>query len=550
MPIEKTKILLVDDDPAMLRLLTKWLEADGYAILRASDGRAAMEQMDAERPAILLTDWEMPHIDGLELVRWVRSQDFGHYVYTIFLTARSDSADMLSGLDAGADDFLKKPVDRNELMARMRAGTRVMQLEHRLSALANTDALTGLATRRTLIEQLNREWCRSQRHGAPLSCVMLDIDFFKRINDQHGHQAGDEVLRGIGRLICENTRASDIAGRYGGEEFCVMLPETTEQQAAAWAERLRSQIANLRMTLGGETIAVTASFGVAQRLADTAAAEQLVDMADQALVVAKRAGRDRVVTYQSLTQTAVLDAHEGDPAAVLRNISARDVMSSIVAPLNQTHSVATAANYFLKFRIPSAPVVDDDGQLVGILSEKDLMAIMLGQDWWTTPIHKVMKRNVVCYEEDASALTIFEFLSRVVIRGVVIVHRGSPTGLITRGCLLRFFINLLATRRVNAVLPEVDQAASDLIERMGNLPAKDRIAQTVRSLAAEACDMEWRLTKDDADLLPCVVGGASRMQEMVIDLLAISRFANLSPKPPADALPHAAAASIGTAGAV
>jgi hypothetical protein len=154
------------------------------------------------------------------------------------------------------------------------------------------------------------------------------------------------------------------------------------------------------------------------------------------------------------------------------------------------------------------------------------MTIMLGQDWWTTPIREVMKRNVVCYEESAPALTIFEFLSRVAIRGVVVVHEGSPTGLITRGCLLRFFINLLATRRVTGIFPEVDGAASELLERMGNSPLKDRIAQTVRSLAAEACDMEWRLTKEDADLLPFVVGGASRMQELVIDLLAVSRFVN------------------------
>ena len=201
-------------------------------------------------------------------------------------------------------------------------------------------------------------------------------------------------------------------------------------------------------------------------------------------------------------------------------------MSSIVAPLNQNHSVAAAASYFLRLRVASAPVVDDRGQLVGILSEKDLMAIMLGQNWWASPIKEVMKRNVVCYEEDTPALTIFEFLSRVVIRGVVIVRQGSPTGLITRGCLLRFFISLLATRRVEGVLSEVDGAESDVLERMGNQPPRDRIAQTVRSLAAEACDMEWRLTQGDADLLPCVVGGASRMQEMVIDLLAISRFAH------------------------
>jgi diguanylate cyclase (GGDEF)-like protein len=547
MPPEKTKILLVDDDPAMLRLLAKWLEAEGYEVLRASDGRTAKELIETAQPSILVTDWEMPQADGLELVQWVRSQNFGHYIYTIFLTVRTTSADMLSGLEAGADDFLKKPVDRDELTARMRAGSRFMELEHRLSALANTDAMTGLATRRTLFDDFGREWRRAQRYSTPLSCVMLDIDFFKRVNDTYGHQAGDSVLRRIGALLAESVRASDVVGRYGGEEFCVVLPETTETQAVAWADRLRRRIAEQRFTLGGEVVSITASFGVAERLADTATAEQLVDMADQALVVAKRSGRDRVVTYQSLTQTALLDGHEDDPAKILKNVLARDVMSSIVAPLSQDHSVATAANYFLKFRIPSAPVVDDEGQLVGILSEKDLMAIMLGQDWWTTPIREVMKRNVVCYEETTPALAIFEFLSRVVIRGVVVVHQGSPTGLITRGCLLRFFINLLATRQVADVFPEVDAAASDLIGRMGNSPLQDRIAQTVRSLAAEACDMEWRLTKEDADLLPFVVGGASRMQELVIDLLAVSRFVNdtqvslASPPIPGESLQVAAA---------
>jgi len=526
MPPEKPKILLVDDDPAMLRLLGKWLESDGYEVHCAHDGRQARELIELARPSILIPDWDVPELDGVELMRWVRGLDFGHYIYTIFLTARGDSADMLSGLEAGADDFLKKPVDRNELTARLRAGARFAELEHRLSAIANTDAITGLANRRTLFDDLGREWRRAQRYNAPLACVMLDIDFFKRINDLHGHPAGDEVIRQFGRVLSESVRASDIAGRYGGEEFCIVLPETTEQQALKWADRVRSRLAELRFPLGHENLAVTASFGVAQRLADTTSPEQLVDMADQALVVAKRSGRDRVVAYQSLTQTAVFGSHDGDPASILRHISARDVMSSIVAPLNQNHSVATAANFFLRLRVTSAPVVDERGQLVGILSEKDLMAIMLGPNWWTTPIKDVMKRNVVCYEEDTPALAIFEFLSRVVIRGVVIVRQGSPTGLITRGCLLRFLISLLAARRVEGVFGEVDAAACKVLERMGNQPPKDRIAQTVRSLAAEACDMEWRLTQPDAELLPCVVGGASRMQEMVIDLLAISRFAN------------------------
>jgi two-component system cell cycle response regulator len=529
MPTEPTKVLLVDDDPAMLRLLAKWLEAEGFQVLRAGDGRMAMELIEAERPRLLVTDWEMPNTNGLELCRWVRSQNFGHYLYTIFLTVRTDSADMLKGLEAGADDFLKKPVDRNELLARIRAGSRVMELEQRLSLLANTDGMTGLATRRVLVEDLRREWRRAERYSSPLSCVMIDIDFFKRINDTYGHQAGDEVLRQLGQLLAANVRSSDHVGRYGGEEFCVVLPETCEEQAAQWAEQMRARIAELRIVVNDVPLAITASLGVAQRLADTLTPEILVDMADQSLVVAKRSGRDRVVAYRTLVQSPLCRSN-GDLASHLQGISARNVMTSVVAPLNENHKVATAANYFLKFRIPSAPVVNEQGQLVGILSEKDLMSIMLGPQWWTIPIKDVMKRNVVCYEESTPALAIYEFLARVVIRGVVIVKQGCPTGLITRGCLLRFFMNLLAARKTEGVFLEVDAAASQLVERMGHVRIQDRIAQTVRTLAAEARDMELRMSDadHDRDLVPCVVGGATRVQELVIDLLAVSRYAQMS----------------------
>src|SRR6185436_15071447 len=250
-------------------------------------------------------------------------------------------------------DFLKKPIDRDELLARIRAGSRVMDLERRLSMLANNDTMTGLVTRRTLFDSFKREWCRAERHATPLSCVMIDIDFFKRINDVHGHQAGDDVLRQLGQLLSGSIRGSDVAGRYGGEEFCVILPDATEQQAWQWAERLRSKVAALQLRVNNATLSLTASFGVAERLADTASPEQLVDMADQALVAAKRSGRDRVVAFRDLTLTAALDPGDGDAAALLHGIPARDVMTAIVAPLNENQTIATAANHFLRFRIPS-----------------------------------------------------------------------------------------------------------------------------------------------------------------------------------------------------
>jgi diguanylate cyclase (GGDEF)-like protein len=510
----------------MLRLLSKWLEGAGYLVLKAGDGRAAADLISVERPSILVTDWEMPQMDGIELCRWVRSQHLPYHLYTILLTVRSNSDDMLSCLEAGADDFLKKPVDRNELLARMRAGSRVTELERQLNQIANTDATTGLATRRTLNDGLLREWKRAERHDVPLSCVMLDLDFFKRINDTFGHAAGDEVLRRMGQLLGRNTRASDIAGRYGGEEFCVVLPETTEDQAVAWAERLREQIAAEQFTINGKSLNVTSSFGVAERLADTSTTGQLVDRADQALLVAKRTGRDKVVSFRSLLHTAVPQGGGEDPAELLRGVSAHTVMKSIVAPLHENDTVATASNYFLRLRIHSAPVVDDHGMLTGILSEQDVMAVMLGNAWWTTTIKEAMKRNVICYEEQTPAMTIYEFLTRVTIRSVVIVNRGRPTGLISRDSFLRFFINTLAVNRQAGIFPEVDAAERALLNQAASFPPEDQIVQAVHLMAVEATDLQQRMSQETSDLVPCVVGGASRMQELVNDILALSRYAS------------------------
>jgi CBS domain-containing protein len=201
-------------------------------------------------------------------------------------------------------------------------------------------------------------------------------------------------------------------------------------------------------------------------------------------------------------------------------------MKSIVAPLQESDSVATASDYFLRLRIHSAPVVDDGGMLTGILSEKDVMAVMLGKSWWTTSIKEAMKCNVVCYEEQTPALTIYEFLTRVAIRSVVVVNRGRPTGLISRDSFLRFFINTLAVNRTAGVFPEIDAAERALLDHSTDLPPEDRLVQSVRLMATEANDLQARMIQQPSDLVPCVVGGASRMQELVNDLLALSRYAS------------------------
>jgi len=312
MPSPDTKVLLVDDDPAMLRIQSNWLEKSGYRVQQAGDGRQALAAIETDCPDFLVTDWEMPHLNGLELCREVRLRDLPHYVYILFITAKSALDEMIAGLDAGADDFLTKPVDRGEFLARMRVGSRVLTLERRLSVLARTDSLTGLMTRRAFYDVMQKEWERSRRFHLPFSCVMMDIDFFKRVNDTHGHAAGDAVLKKAAQILTDDCRASDAVCRYGGEEFCLMLPETGEEDAARLAERIRLHLASLVIPAGHEPLRITASFGIAGKRDDTQEPEQLVAQADQALFRAKQSGRDRVVRFGSLDDPNAVDVKRSD----------------------------------------------------------------------------------------------------------------------------------------------------------------------------------------------------------------------------------------------
>ncbi|MGI8981072.1 MAG: diguanylate cyclase [Pirellulaceae bacterium] len=522
---QPNKVLLVDDDPAMRRLISKWLELAGYQVKTAENGREAIAIIEKERPQILLTDWEMPVMDGLALCRWVRDQQRINYIYTILFTIRTSTPDIVRGLEAGADDFCKKPLDRDELMARLRSGSRVIGLEQRLLELGLKDPLTGLLTRGALLELMEKELARSQRSSSGMSCVLLDIDQLKQINDKFGHAVGDEALRRVSHILVGNARAGDMIGRFGSEEFCAVLPESREGGAAQWAERMRNLIKAIRIPIeGGSELCVSASFGTAERREDTNTVEQLVDMAEQAMLVSKRSGRDRVTAFGSLSSHRPAGKHR-TPAELLQHVPARTVMS-LVASLHRYDTLGSACEYFLRFRIGSAPVVDAEGKLVGILSEKDVMTTMLRQDWWHLTVGNVMQRNVVFYEEETTAMLVYEFLCRVTIRSVVIVKDGKPTGLINRGSLLRFFSNLLAVKQGTGVEAEAAAANQAIAALTGKISPRQRISHLVRSVTAEAADLARRVHGKTTDLVPCVVGGASRLQDLVTDLLVFSRFAD------------------------
>jgi len=512
------RVLIVDDDALILRLLERWLTKAGYQVSQAKDAETALQMVREEPPHILITDWEMPGMKGPDLCREMRLLRLPHYVYVLIVTSHNESANLITALSQGADDFLAKPIREAELMARLGAAIRILSAQRQLQEMAQRDALTGLLTQRSFHDFLEKEFEVARRTKRPLSCAMVDLDFFKRINDIHGHQAGDYVLRTTAQLLLASCRASDIVCRYGGEEFCVLLPDTTEENAVKWAERFRAELGATPFTIGKTTLSLTCSIGISQVYDDTLTPEQLVDQADQALLCAKRAGRDRLVRYHEISlseEVNLSDKHrQGD---LFEGILARHVMSPIVAPLRGDETVDQAAEFFLRSRISSAPVVDETGRLIGMISEKDLLSAMTSVHGWSRPISDLMRPHVITYPLDAPVRIIYEFLCRVSIRRVIITDNGVPIGAISRGSLLRWFRNLVLSKAYAKEDAGVPYNSGDT-----------RLAALREALAAislEAQQLRQTLDKNAPDVVAHVVGAASRIQELATDMLA---FANIA----------------------
>ena len=293
-------LLVVEDDPVSRRILEKSLTKNGRKVVTASNGREALDLLEKTFFPIVITDWMMPELDGLELCRRIREIEWPGYIFIILLTARGAVDDIITGLDAGADDYLTKPFNKAELKARLRAGTRILDLYEEINTLSITDPLTQCYNRGYLMKYLTREIKRSIRYSNNLYIVMSDIDHFKNINDRYGHHAGDLVLQEYVSLIKHSFRNEvDWLARYGGEEFILVLPETGRDGAWQAAERIRGQVSEMIIPVKDETIQITASFGISgfeshSRVKNISAAA-LIEEADKCLYQAKREGRNRVV---------------------------------------------------------------------------------------------------------------------------------------------------------------------------------------------------------------------------------------------------------------
>jgi two-component system, cell cycle response regulator len=302
------RALIADDDSVTRAILIKALKPWNMEVTVATDGNEAWEALSTEPPPeIAIVDWMMPGVDGIELCRRVREYPTLARIYVILLTGRGSRMDLVAGLDAGADDYMVKPIDTEELRARVQVGIRVANLQGRLAErvvelqgardhlarLVSTDALTNLYSRRWWFELAATEFSRCRRYDRSFSVRVIDLDYFKQVNDTFGHDVGDKLLRAFADMLQVECRQSDILGRLGGEEFAILVPETPVGAAQTIAGRIRAACRHVKVTApAGEDVTCSCSIGISQAQGDDVDIDDVLRRADAALYDAKRSGRD------------------------------------------------------------------------------------------------------------------------------------------------------------------------------------------------------------------------------------------------------------------
>jgi two-component system, cell cycle response regulator len=304
---ESPRVLLVEDDAPTRLILQVWLRENGFEFVVAENGDDAWKILEQKHPPeVAIIDWTIPGMDGIELCRRLRATERDYYPYILMITAREEKQDVAYALESGADDYLVKPFSKADLSARLGVAKRMFKLQaglirarEELRIRATRDSLTGLFNRAAVLDLFGRELNRATRSRHSTGFLLLDLDHFKTINDTYGHLIGDQVLQEIAQRITGSVRAYDLVGRYGGEEFCIVLPNCPESQLRERAETIRLTVAQQPFSAGADTIPMTVSIGALGASISMGSILEIIAIADVALYKAKNAGRNRTVFYES-----------------------------------------------------------------------------------------------------------------------------------------------------------------------------------------------------------------------------------------------------------
>ena len=455
--------MLVEDDDVDARRVHRALSRSDldFAVTQVALLGEAMLAAETQEYDVILLDLGLP--DGTGVSNLSSIQEVAPCVPVVILTGRNDKEIADHSLRNGAQDYLNKNELNDGLVVksltyaiqRKKTEIRLREGLDELEKAARIDPLTGLLNRRSLFTMAQQTWKAARDEGETLACVMLDLDFFKRVNDVHGHLAGDEALASIAKTLLELSRAGDLIGRYGGEEFCAILCNISENDALAWAERIRTAVRDSEVATQRATLNLTVSLGVAFGPADCEAMEDLIDRADQALLASKQRGRNIATNYADLDGSPDDDQLHVGSYCVFRDAKLQDYMTAPIRCLSGNDTIASAAAQLLEVGVNSLPVVNPRDELIGILSEKDLIGISPFSQQWVAAVESVMCKTVVSFSQHSTIREVREFLSRVAMRRIVVVDDAQrPVGVISRSNLLRHQLRWAASLAEEDAKPE------------------------------------------------------------------------------------------------
>lgn len=417
----------------------------GYPVTQAEDGCQAWESAQSECPPIVVTDWNMPKMSGLELCKIIRQQHDLDRVYVLIATSRYEGDDLAVAMDAGANDFLSKPVREDEFLARIRSAENALKHLQSKTELAESDPLTGLLNRRAFVDRAQSVIDDAGQIGSPVSCVMLDIDLFKKFNDDFGHAFGDEVLKIVAEGITMECRDSDLACRLGGDEFCVLLTGASENKGFEVGERIRNRIRKHTGENAGDQFSVKTTLGVATLDESHATIHDLMETADSVLIGAKNEGRNRTLSQSMLCQrkSDIVSYQDDYARELLQSTLARRIATRTPATLNEDDSIESALQAFLEVNVDCACVVNDCNELVGMVTERDFLTVFATGECSDLSVSEIMSCNIARYQPTDPVIRIWESLQRTpMLRNVIVNEKNQPIGLVYRRSLLQLIHEL------------------------------------------------------------------------------------------------------------